>query len=116
MIDIKSQWDLEMALQVLQQETVTSEVWADAARWLLLYGPPQIQELLRQASSFATQDCFPQLQSAGYTDEGEPCYDIGALAGALGLSEKETIEKMQEVERQQGKTQLFREDTIKKVQ
>ena len=105
-----------MALQVLHQETVTSEVWADAAKWLLLYGPPQIQELLHQASSFATRDCFPQLQSAGYTDEGEPCYDIGALAGALGLSEKETIEKMQEVERQQGKTQLFREDTIKKVQ
>jgi hypothetical protein len=116
MIDIKNQWNLEMALQILQQETVTSEVWADAAKWLLLYGPPQIQELLRQASSFATRDCFPQLQTAGYTDEGEPCYDINELAAALGLSEKDTIEKMQEVERQQGKTQLFSEDRIRKAQ
>ena len=116
MIDIKSQWDLEMALQVLQQETVISEVWADAAKWLLLYGPPQIQKLLRQASSFATRDCFPQLQSAGYTDEGEPCYDVRELAATIGLSEKETIEKMQEVERQQGRTQLFTEDAIRKIQ
>jgi len=82
-----------MALQVIQQETVTSEDWAEAAKWLLLYGPPQIQELLRQASSFATQDCFPQLQSAGYTDEGEPCYDVSVLATTLGFSEEETIKK-----------------------
>lgn len=116
MTDIKNQWNLEMALQVIQQETISSEVWADAAKWLLLYGPPQIQELLRQASSFATRDCFPQLQSAGYTDEGEPCYDVRELAAALGLSEKETIKKMLEVERQQGKTQLFSEDAIRKVQ
>jgi len=116
MTDIKSQWDLEMALQVLQQETVTSEVWADAAKWLLLYGPPQIQELLRQASSFATRDCFPQLQSAGYTDEGEPCYDISDLATTLGLTEEEAIEKIQEVERLREKTQLFTEDSIRKVQ
>jgi hypothetical protein len=116
MTDIKSQWDLEMALQVLQQETVTSEVWADAAKWLLLYGPPQIQELLRQASSFATRDCFPQLQSAGYTDEGEPCYDISDLATTLGLTKEETIEKIKEVEGLQGKTQLFTEDSMRKVQ
>jgi len=116
MTDIKSQWDLEMALQVIQQETVTSEVWADAAEWLLLYGPPQIQQLLRQASSIATQHCFPQLHSAGYTDEGEPCYDIRELAATLGLTEEETIEKMQELERQQGGTQLFTEDAIRKVQ
>jgi lipase chaperone LimK len=116
MTDIKNQWNLEMALQVIQQETISSEVWADAAKWLLLYGPPQIQELLRQASSIATQQCFPQLQSGGYTDEGEPCYDIRALAAALGLSEEETIEKMQELERQQGRTQLYAEDAIRKIQ
>ena len=116
MSDIKSQWDLGMALQVIQQKTVTSEVWADAARWLLLYGPPRIQEILRQASSIATQNCFPRLQSAGYTDEGEPCYDIRELATTLGLTEQETIAKMQELERQQGRTQLFTKDDIRKVQ
>lgn len=116
MNDIKNQWNLEMALQVIQQETVTGEVWADAAKWLLLYGPPQIQDLLLQASSIATLHSFPQLQSAGYTDEGEPCYDIRKLATTLGLSEDETIEKMQELERQHGRTQLYAEEAIRKIQ
>jgi hypothetical protein len=116
MIDFKSQWDLEMALQVIQQESATSEDWAEAAKWLLLYGPPDIQELLRQASSLATRHCFPELQTTGYTDEGEPCYDIGALAAALGMTEDETVEIMLELERQQGETQLFSAEAIKKVQ
>ena len=116
MIDFKSQWNLEMAMQVLREETVTSEDWAEAAKWLLLYGPPQIQELLRQASSMATRHCFPELQAAGYTEDGEPCYDIRALAAALGLTEEEAMKKILELERQQDRTQLFDADAIKRIQ
>jgi lipase chaperone LimK len=116
MTDLKSQWNLEMALEVVQQQTVTSEDWAEAVKWLLLYGPPEIQELLRQASSLATRNCFPELRANGYTDDGEACYDIRALAAILGLTEEETVEQILELERQQGRTQLFSEDAINKVQ
>lgn len=86
------EWDLESAMAVLQHQTVDAKLWAEAVEWLLLYGPPEIQELLAQASTTATNESFPELKATGYTRDGQPCYDIKAIARSLNISEKEATE------------------------
>lgn len=98
MTAFKNEWDLSMALQVLQSETVDSKIWSDAVKWLFLFGPPQIREMISQASSMATSEFFPDLSPIGYTEEGEPLYDIKKLAESLGMSEEEALAKMAELE------------------
>jgi hypothetical protein len=116
MTDLKDQWDLEMALAAVAQETIDSEPWADAAKWLLFYGPPEIQELLQQASTRAIQQCFPDLKFNSFTKEGKPCYTLKQLAAALGISKAEALEKIQKFEREQGEQQLFSDADIQKIQ
>lgn len=98
MTAFKNEWDLSMALQVLQSETVDSKIWSDAVKWLFLFGPAQIREMISQASSMATNEFFPDLSPIGYTEEGEPLYDIKKLAESLGMSEEEALAKMAELE------------------
>ena len=59
MTSFKEQWNLEMALEALKSKTIDSEAWSEAAKWILLYGPPKLQELMRQAAGIATNSCFP---------------------------------------------------------
>ena len=103
----KEQWNLEMALEVLNHKTVDSRTWADAAKWLMLYGPPEIQEVLNQASHLATHEIFPGIGPRGFDDEGNPWYDVNEIAEALGISEQEAMGKMAELQAQSEAPILF---------
>ena len=116
MTSFKEQWNLEMALTVLTSETVGSDTWAEAAKWLMLYGPPELQDIMRQASNVATKSCFPQLEPECYTDNGEPCYDIAKIAEALGVSRKEALEMMLELEDEVGIQHIFDSSETTKLQ
>ncbi|MFZ5774906.1 MAG: hypothetical protein ACOY3Z_05430 [Thermodesulfobacteriota bacterium] len=98
MTTFKDEWDLTMALEVLGSQTVDSRLWADAVKWLLLFGPPEVRQVIAGASSMATGELFPELSPSGYTDDGEPLYDTAKLAESLGMSEEELLERMAELE------------------
>jgi len=115
-MSFKEEWDLEMALEVLKSKTVESRTWSDAAKWILLYGPPELQEVMRQASSIATNSCFPELEPEHYTESGEPCYDIEKLAEALGVTPQEALERMAEMEDELGTKHLLDDSETYKVQ
>ena len=116
MASFKEQWNLAMALEVLESETVDSETWSEAAKWLMLYGPPELQEVLRQASGLAIKSCFPELEPEHYTESGDPCYDVDKVAEALGVSREEAMEKLAEMENDQGIRHLFDHSETYKVQ
>jgi hypothetical protein len=100
-MDFKDHWDLQTAMEVIQNKTVDSKLWAEAIEWLLLYGPPEIVSVLLQASGQATEECYPNLQTAGFSDDGIPRYNISQLAKNLGISE-EGIRKI--LKRKEGST------------
>ena len=116
MTSFKEQWDLEMALEVLKNQSVESKIWSEAAKWIMLYGPPELQEVMRQASHIATNSCFPQLEPERYTESGEPCYDIEKIAEALGLTKQEALEKMAEMENEQGIQHIFNASETEDIQ
>ena len=89
-------------MEILQHPTVDSKIWAEAVEWLMILGPPDIQELLQQASGHATQESFPELKPQGYAPDGTPCYDITHLAQTLGISEEEARAKLEEMEEKHG--------------
>ena len=91
-MSIKEQWDLETALKVLQHPTVDAQLWAEAVEWLLRYGPESIKKILIEASNTATEIKFPSVKPAYYTSEGQPVYDVPALAEILNMSEDEVRE------------------------
>ena len=107
MTSFKEQWNLEMALEVLKNKRVKSTVWSEAAKWIMLYGPPKLQEVMRQASNIATNSCFPRLEPERYTESGEPCYNIEKIAEALGITKQEALQKMAKMEYEQGIQHLF---------
>lgn len=88
-MEFKELWDVESAMKVLAHDTVDSKLWAEAVEWLMLYGPPEIKELLLEASSTATSNSFPELTPSHFTPDGKPCYDIAKLAKTLGIKEEE---------------------------
>ncbi len=116
MTDFKEQWTLEAALEILRHPTVDSRTWADAVEWLLLYGPPEIQQLLQEASGHATRESFPDLRPTGFTPDGQPCYDIGDIARSLNISEEEAARMVAEKEMRHGMRQLFDRDETHKIQ
>ncbi len=116
MTSIREQWNLEMALEVLKSKAIESKTWSEAAKWILLYGPPELQEIMRQASNIATNSFFPQLEPERYTESGDPCYDIEKVAEALGVTKQEALEKMAEMEYEQGIQHLFAGSETYKIQ
>jgi hypothetical protein len=72
--------------------------------------------MISQASGMATEKFFPELTPTGYTDEGEPLYDIEALAQSLGISEEEAMEKIAELEKEFGIKNIFAEEEARKLQ
>jgi hypothetical protein len=98
-MDFKDQWTLENALKILQHQTVDAKLWGEAVEWLLLYGPQEIRQLLLQASGIATKECFPELTAERYTDDGQACYDIDAIARALGISRNDACRTIAEKEK-----------------
>ena len=112
----KEQWNLEMALEVLKSQSVESKTWSDAAKWIMLYGPPELQEVMRHASNIATKSCFPELEPERYTESGDPCYHIEKIAEALGISRQEALEKIAEIEYEQGIQHLFDTSETENIQ
>jgi len=98
-MQFKELWDLESAMKVLEHDTVDSKLWAEAVEWLMLYGPPEIQDLLIEASTTATNSSFPGLTPSHYTASGQPVYDVRALADTLGISEEEIKKILEDKER-----------------
>jgi hypothetical protein len=88
-MDIKDQWTVETAMEVLQHTTVDSKLWAEAVEWLILFGPEEVRDLLLQSSGTATSECFPELRATGYAPDGQPCYNVAEIAKSLQISEKE---------------------------
>ena len=109
-MEFKDLWDLESAMQVLEHKTVESKLWAEAVEWLLHYGPPEIRQLLLDASELATGTTFPDLKPTHYTADGQPCYDIGALAKTLGITENQTREILQRKEQEENEDQIAKTD------
>ena len=116
MISFKEQWNLEMALDVLKNKSVDSETWSDAAKWILLYGPPGLQHIMKKASSIAMNSCFPELEPERYTESGEPCYDIEKIAATLGVTKQEALQKMAEMELELGVQHLYDVDETENIQ
>ena len=110
MSEFARQWTLDAAMDILQHPTVDSAIWAEAVEWLLLYGPPEIRELLQLASGHATNASFPELKPQRFAPDGSPCYDIADLARALGISEEEARAQLIEQEARHGVRQGFTED------
>lgn len=115
-MEFSKEWDLEMAMAVLENKTVDSKTWAEAVEWLLLYGPPNIKELLGKASDTATEEYFPDLKPSGYSPDGEPVYDLQDIADSLGITKEEAAEKLAEKEIKQGVRHLFDESETFKIQ
>ena len=112
----KQEWTLESAMEILQHPTVDSQIWASAVEWPLVYGPPEIREMLQQASGHATSEHFPGLKPQRYGPDGSPCYDIAELAGMLGISEEEARALLLEKERKHGIQHGFTEDDTTTLQ
>ncbi|WP_028582731.1 hypothetical protein [Desulfogranum japonicum] len=102
MTEFKQQWDFATAMAIVQHPTVDSKTWAEAVEWLLIYGPPEIREMLTSASGHATKQSFPDLQPVGYDAEGSPCYTVHELAQALDITEEEAAEIIAEKEEKHG--------------
>ncbi len=106
-MDFRDHWDLDTAMTVLQNKTVDSKLWAEAVEWLLLYGPPEIVDMLLKASSHATNNTFPELQVRNYTHDGQPCYDVKEIARSLGITEQEAVEIIARKEQFHSKPHFF---------
>lgn len=111
-MDTKDLWDLESALKVLTHDSVDSKLWAEAVEWLILYGPPEIRQLLLNASATATSTLFPELTPSHYTPDGQPCYNIAELAASLNLTEEETKEILRKKEQEHQLSQLLDNDVL----
>jgi len=116
MTDFKDQWNLEMAMEVLQSQTVDGKVWSEAVKWLLLYGPPQVKDILQQASAVAFEQCFSDVQAKGFNEEGQPYYDLQELAMALGMEVEEAAGRLAELQFAEGVELLVEGDRVYKVQ
>jgi len=116
MTEFKKEWTVESAMEILEHPTVDSKVWSEAVEWLLLYGPPEIKQMLQQASGYATSKEFPDLKAERFTGDGEPVYSIADVARALGISEQEAAQVISEKQQKHGVQQLFDEQETKKVQ
>jgi len=116
MTDFKEQWDVASAMKVLQHPTVDSDLWAEAVEWLLIYGPPEVKELLSQASGYATGASYPELEPLGYDHQGNPCYSVAQLAEALGISEEEAQSFIEEKEKKHGVTHRVEPDDTSSLQ
>lgn len=116
MTTFKDEWTVESAMAILGHPTVDSEIWASAVEWLLIYGPPEIRELLQQASGHAAREQFPDLKPQRFGPNGTPCYDIADLAQSLGISEEEARNQLVEKEMKHGIQHGFTEDDTTSLQ
>lgn len=115
MAEIKTQWNLEMALEVLASETVEAGLWSEAVKWLLLYGPPELREMLNLASNSSFNQCFPRVRVKGHNNSGHPCYALADLAEVLGMSVEAAAEQIQEIQSEFGGELLVTDEQVSKL-
>lgn len=115
MYDFREQWNLEMALAVLGSEAVDGELWAEAVKWLLLYGPPELHAVLAAASSASFAQCFPDVRVGGHSDSGQPYYALADLADALGIPAEEVAGRLSELQSDLGVEFLVEDDRVYKL-
>ena len=105
-----------MALQVLHSQMVDCQTWADAAKWLILCGPPAIKQILLQASASAASQSFPDLKPAGFNEDGDPHYDLVDLAEALGADPEILHRSLTNLEEEAESLLGAAEEDIRKIQ
>ncbi len=66
--------------------------------------------MLLEASEIATGTTFPELKPTHYTPDGQPCYDISALAKSLGITEEQTREILRRKEQEENEDQIVKID------
>jgi hypothetical protein len=115
MDEFREQWNLEMALAVVGSETVDGGVWAEAVKWLLLYGPPELHAVLTAASTASFAQCFPEVRVSGHSDSGQPYYALADLAEALGIPAAEAAGRLVELQSALGVEFLVEDDRVYKV-
>jgi hypothetical protein len=116
MTEFKKEWNVESAMEIMQHPTVDSKIWAEAVEWLLMYGPPEVKEILTGASSYATDKEFTQLKTQGFAGDGELVYSVEEIARSLGISEEKAAEILAEKQKKHGIQQLFDKNSTKKMQ
>jgi hypothetical protein len=114
-MESKDLWDLESAMKVLTHDSVDSKLWAKAVEWLIFHGPPEIRQLLIDASTMATLGSFPNLKPTHYTSDGQAFYNIGALAKSLGIDEEEAKKFLQRKDQEHQFLKFFDEDGTNSV-
>ena len=115
-MDIKDQWTVETAMEILQHKTVDSKLWAEAVEWLILYGPQDVRDLLLQSSGTATSHCFPDLKASGYAPDGQPCYHVAEIARSLQISKEEAHDIIARKQDEHGIPHFIDEGETQKVQ
>ncbi|MEW6221627.1 MAG: hypothetical protein AB1634_19135 [Thermodesulfobacteriota bacterium] len=98
MSGFKDAYDLEMALAVVGSESVAWDTWVEAAKWLLLFGPDDLRQILTDSAGLSFQECFPSLKPVAYSEDGQPCYHLGQLAEVLGVDPAEAEQVLAETE------------------
>ena len=88
-MNFKDHWNLEAAMEIVQNKSVNAKLWAEAVEWLLLYGPPEIVSILLKASGQATDVIYPDQRTNHAPQEDNVLYNIEELALSLGISELE---------------------------
>jgi len=114
--EFETSWTLENAMHVVRHPTVDARIWAEAVEWLLLYGPEEIQEILRSASLYAAGVHFPDLKPAGCTPAGDLCYSLAEIASALRIDSDQALLLLKEKEQSHGVRHGFDEDEVYKLQ
>lgn len=104
-----------MAMEVLGNPGANRELWSEAVKWLLLFGPPRVKEILGQASTYAFNKSFPELQAKGYSDEGQPYYDLKDFAEALGVAEDEVADSLAGLQFEEGVELVVEGERVYKV-
>jgi hypothetical protein len=109
-MEFKALWDVESAMQVVADPGAESKLWAEAVEWLILHGPPEIKQMLLEASSAATAGSFPELEPSYITKGGKPCYRVSDLAENLGITETAVREILVEKSKEHDIDYLIEED------
>ena len=115
MNDFREEWNLEMAVAVLGSATIEAGPWAEAVKWLLLYGPPELREMLTAASTLSFSQCFPEVRVQGHGPTGQPYYALADLAEPLGVPVADAADRLAELQSTLGVEFLVENDRVYKV-
>lgn len=99
LFSIESTMDLfglfvETGLDCAEDGTPTRNLYLKAVQYILNHQTPEI----KAAMDTAFHHVYTDLKPAGYDDNGQPCYAMQDVCGALGCTEKEAMESLKRCE------------------